>query len=274
MQTAESRTVLSRFSTVTALLALSLTILFFLPTEPSRLNFFIANIEFAFSLIETIPFFIAVIGLIGSFWILIANPDMNKKTWLIRQILPHCVLPSVTIFIFAQILLATDKGFEWWGILIVGLIAFSFVIYAEYQVIKPETNANTIFTLLLIALAHALFMAFAIALRASVSRVFVLVPAISIAVVFVSYRSVFLRTSGQFQSYWILVVVLICAQCAIGLYYLFLTPIQFGLLLTAILFISNGLVARIGQKDYKNLYIEPLVLGIFVVLMFLLSKLI
>lgn len=265
--------VLSRFSIVSALVALSLTLIYFLPEDVPARVLSIPGLQISFSPLQLIPLFIAIISLTGAYWVLISNPEIERKGWLVQQVLPNLVLPAINIFIFALILIQTNKSYEWWGILFAGVLTFSIILYAEYQVMKSNVSTNTIFTVLLISLAHALFMAFTIALRASISRIFLIIPAIVLASIFVSYRTIYLRTDGKFKSYWIYVVTFICFQFAIALYYLFLTPNQYGLILTAILFVSNAVIARIGQGDRKRLYIEPLVIGVFVLAVLLLGNL-
>lgn len=265
--------VLSRFSIVSALVALSLTLIYFLPEDVPARVLSIPGLQISFSPLQLIPLFIATISFTGAYWVLISNPEIERKGWLVRQVLPNLVLPAINIFIFALILTQTHKSYEWWGILFTGVLTFSIILYAEYQVLKSNVSTNTIFTVLLISLAHALFMAFTIALRASISRIFLIIPAIVLASIFVSYRTIYLRTDGKFKSYWIYVVTFICFQFAIALYYLFLTPNQYGLILTAILFVSNAVIARIGQGDRKRLYIEPLVIGVFVLAVLLLGNL-
>ena len=265
--------VLSRFSIVSALVALSLTLIYFLPEDVPVQVLSIPGLQISFSPLQLIPLFISIISLTGAYWVLISNPEIERKGWLVQQALPNLVLPAINIFIFALILTQTNKSYEWWGILFTGVLTFSIILYAEYQVLKSNVSTNTIFTVLLISLAHALFMAFTIALRASISRIFLIIPAIVLASIFVSYRTIYLRTDGKFKSYWIYVVTFICFQFAIALYYLFLTPNQYGLILTAILFVSNAVIARIGQGDRKRLYIEPLVIGVFVIAVLLLGNL-
>lgn len=272
MEAQKTSPVMNRFSIVTALLALFLTILFFLPAELASFPIRIATTVFYFSTAQLIPFLIAGIGLIGSYWILSAHPNVERKGLYLKEVVPNTILPTITILIFALILLQTDKGLTWWGILLMGLLAFVAVFYAEYQVLKPEIGANTIFTILLIALAHGLFMAFAIALRASVMRIFLISPAIMFAAGFVAYRTLFLRSEGNLRTNWVIIVIFVVTQFCVAFYYLFITPNQFGLFLTAVLFTTNALTARIGQGDHKHLYVEPIALVAFIVLFMLLSS--
>lgn len=274
MDSNKTKPALRQFSIVTALLALNLSIIFFLPAEPACVSLNLFGIAFTFSAIQLIPFFIAGISVVGSYWVLITNPDVSRKAWLVRQVVPNIVLPTITILIFALILMQTDKSLAWWGIFAIGLFAYTVVFYSEYQILKESVSGSTIFSVLLIALAHALFLAFVIALRASVTRFFILIPGIMLASAFVSYRTIFLRSEGKFRSFWIAVVVVLCTQFAIALYYLFITPNQYGLILTAVLFTGNALVTRIGQGDRKHLYIEPLALVLFIALLILFTKLV
>ncbi len=272
MEAQKSSLVLNRFSIVSALLALLLTILFFLPTDTGRFPITIGTTTITLSVIQFIPFFIAGVAFIGAFWILSAHPDVEGEGPVFKKILPNIILPTITVLVFALILLQTNKGLTWWAVLVVGLLAFMAVFYSEYQVLKPEIGANTIFTILLIALAHGLFMAFAIALRASIPRIFFIIPAVLIATAFVAHRTLFLRSEGQLQLSWVILVMAIVIQFCIAMYYLFITPNQFGLILTAILFVSNALTVRIGQGNKHYLYIEPLVLTLFIIVLMILSN--
>ena len=264
--------VMNRFSVVSALLSLLLTILFFLPTDTASIPITVGKTFFNLSMIQFIPFFIAGIAFIGSFWILSAHPSVTQKNKNLKQVLPNTILPAITVLVFALILVQAEKGITWWVVLMIGLIAFMAVFYSEYQVLKPEVSSNTIFTILLIALAHGLFMALSIALRASLARIFLIIPAILIAAGFVAHRTLFLRSEGQLQPSWVVLVIAIVMQFGIALFYLFITPNQFGLFLTAILFIANAMTTRIGQGNHKYLYVEPLILTVFIIILMVLTR--
>jgi hypothetical protein len=272
MEVHKNTTALNRFSIVLALLALNFLVIFFLPEKPMSKLIRISNIEFFFSLGQTLPLFIAIISLFGSYWILTAHSFASIKNRVIRQLIPNIVLPSITVLIFGLMLMETSKGLSWWAIMAVGLVSYSVIIYSEYKVLNPDLSSNTIFSILLISLAHALFMSLVIALRGSVSRIFLLIPAIILSAAFVSYRTIIFRSDGKLKSYWVIIAILITTQFAVALYYLFLSPSQYGLILTCILFLSNALITRIGKGDKSRLFFEPLVMSLFIVLIMFLSK--
>jgi hypothetical protein len=272
MEVHKNTTALNRFSIVLALLALNFLAIFFLPEKPMSKLIRISNIEFFFSLGQTLPLFIAIISLFGSYWILTAHSFASIKNRAIRQLIPNIVLPSITVLIFGLMLMETSKGLSWWAIMAVGLVSYSVIIYSEYKVLNPDLSSNTIFSILLISLAHALFMALVIALRGSVSRIFLLIPAIILSAAFVSYRTIIFRSDGKLKSYWVIIAILITTQFAVALYYLFLSPSQYGLILTCILFLSNALITRIGKGDKSRHFFEPLVMSLFIVLIMFLSK--
>jgi len=272
MEAPKDTTPLNRFSIVLALLALNYLTIFFISDNSMSKLLTVGNIVFFFSINQLLPLLIATISLFGSYWVLTANPVVVENNWRLRQLMPNIVLPSITVFIFGLILMETKQGLSWWAIMGVGLFFYSVILYSEYQVLNPKLSSNTIFSILLISLAHALFMAFAIALRGSVSRIFLLIPAIILSAAFVSYRTIFFRSEGTYNTYWVLIVILITTQFSIALYYLFLPPSYYGLILTCILFISNSLTTRIGKGDKSRLYIEPVILTVFIVLTMLFSK--
>lgn len=264
---------MARFSTVSALLALFFTSIYFLPTNFNTIKFQIGSASFSIQPFQFFPFFIAGIILLGSYWIMEVHPNLNHNGAIHRQVLPNLVLPTMSVLIYSYILVQTEKGLAWWGLLGLGVFIYMLVFYSEFQVFKPDVSSETIFTVLLIGLAHALFMVLAIALRASISRIFVLIPALSFAATFVIYRTLFLRSEGNVQIYWLIFDIFIISQFSIALYYLFITPNQYGFILTAILFSCNAFIVRTGQGDRKKLFIEPLAMILFVVLWIIFSKL-
>ena len=99
MEVHKNTTALNRFSIVLALLALNFLAIFFLPEKPMSKLIRISNIEFFFSLGQTLPLFIAIISLFGSYWILTAHSFASIKNRAIRQLIPNIVLPSITVLI-------------------------------------------------------------------------------------------------------------------------------------------------------------------------------
>ena len=272
MVTYKNNIVMSRFSTVSALLALFYTVIYFIPMELSAIEIRVGTTLFIFLPFQIILFFIVVIIFFGSYWILETHPNLIRRRNMMRQVLPNIVLPTMSVLIFSFILAQTSKGITWWGLLCLGVFFYMLILYSEYQVLKPDVSSGTVFTILLIGLAHALFMVLAIAMRASISRIFVLAPALVLVVTFVVFRTLFLRSGGKVRTYWIVFVTFIIGQFAVSLYYLFITPNQYGLTLTAILFSCNALTARIGHGDQKKLFIEPLAMSLFLILWIILSK--
>jgi hypothetical protein len=104
----------------------------------------------------------------------------------------------------------------------------------------------------------------AIALQASGMRLFLLLPSISVTIFFLVSRSLYLRTSGDWNWFWSIGVAFFVGQVALGLHYLPIQPLSFGLVLVGIAYPLTLLITAFKEgKKGINLIIEPSVLFLF-----------
>ncbi len=251
---------INRLSIILATLATFFAALFLIPREPinpgTNLFGFILN----FSLIGLIPLVLTVLTAGGCFWLFMTHPDREnfiKSPWVLT---PNVVLPSLATLIMSIMLTQLERNPSWWVALGVGLLIIGVILNAEYRVLAPEGEAYKVVAPLLISLAFALFLAFSISLAASQLRLYIQAGLILIASGFVAFRTIHLRTRGTGAFSRVFFCGLLCAEIAGAMYYLFLKPVQFGLIICGVLYVLTSLVVIEGPLTRRKL-IEPLVMA-------------
>jgi hypothetical protein len=113
----------------------------------------------------------------------------------------------------------------------------------------------------LTALAYALFLIMAMALRFSGARMFVLVPILFLAAGLISLRILHLDGTDRWDFPWAAGIGIICAQIGGGLHYWPLTPIQFSLAVTGPLYALTILSAGLTTENVplRRAVIGPLI---------------
>jgi hypothetical protein len=101
----------------------------------------------------------------------------------------------------------------------------------------------------LTALAFALFLIFAMALRFSGARLFLLVPALIFAAGLISLRILYLDGTDRWDYPWAAGIGIVCAQIGAGLHYWPLTPGQFGLAVTGPLYALTVLSVNLNTDN-------------------------
>ena len=255
---------INRFSIILATLATFFAALFLMPREPlnpgANLFGFIIN----FSLIGLVPLVLMLLCIGGCFWLFAANPNREKFVGTPWVMVPNIVLPGLGTLITSTLLIQLERNAVWWVALGLSLLIIGVILNAEYGVLYPEIEDYKVLAPLLTSLAFGLFLAFTISLAASKLRMYVQAFLILIAAIFVAYRTVHLRTNGK-ESFSI---VLACGV----FYYLFLTPIQYGLILCGILYILTALMSIEGSLTRRRLT-EPLVMAGLMVLLLVVASL-
>ena len=123
----------------------------------------------------------------------------------------------------------------------------------------------------LIGLSHGLFLILAVVLRTGRMRLYVIIPLIVFAAAFISLRTINLRTQGGWKPEYVLIISLLAGQIAVGFQYFFLNPLQYALLITALLYILISLACGIIQKlKIRELLVEPALMILLCVSMIIL----
>ena len=251
---------INRLSIILATLATFFAALFVIPREPinpgTNLFGFILN----FSLLGLIPLVLMALCAGGCFWLFMTHPEREtflKSPWVLT---PNVVLPSLATLIMSIMLTQLERNTSWWFALGVGLSIIGVILNAEYRVLAPGGEAYKVVAPLLISLAFALFLAFTISLAASQLRLYVQAVLILIAAGFVAFRTIHLRTRGKGAFSRVFFCGLLCSELAGAMYYLFLEPVQYGLVVCGVLYVLTSLVVIEGPLTRRKM-IEPLVMA-------------
>lgn len=173
---------------------------------------------------------------------LAATLSATGMNWLIGDALnlqrrvEHLMLPTLTTFVLGAFLSLLPDGTAWWAGLVFSLVLLASVYLAEYIAIDPAAPAYGFARAGLTALAYALFLITATALRFSSMRMFLLAPIIFLVVGLISLRILRLDGVNEWDFPWAAGIGIVCMQIGAGLHYWQLTPLQFGIALTGPLY--------------------------------------
>jgi len=242
-----------RLSIISAVIILAYALVPFVQIPPQsiaiRLPWAIFNLNFDFGTLVSI--LVALLAALGVDWLIQTHPYREGKT-LVR----HGLVPALTAWVIGVPLSLLEVGLEWWVVL-------TFVLVAEFLVVDTKSNAHLPASIGLTAISFALYLILAIALQSSGLRLFLLLPALVVTLFFLVSRSLFLRTSGDWNWFWSAGIAFFTGQLALGLHYLPIQPLTFGLLLVSISYPLTLLVIAMkeGRKGY-SLFTEPIAMFI------------
>jgi Protein of unknown function (DUF5656) len=210
---------------------------------------------FAYSLTFATAMTLVAAGLTasGMDWILRSHPATAGQ-----RTLEHWLLPCLTALIVGVLLNILPAGRAWWIGFAAGAAILLAVFIAEYIAVDPGAPMYTLASAGLIALSHAIFLLFVIALQIAGARLFVIVPATFLAAALASLRTLRLRLSGRWDLPWAIAIGLICTQVAAGVHYWPLSPLQLGLILLAPLYALTALAASLAEEvPVRSALAEP-----------------
>ena len=207
-----------------------------------------------------VSFLVACLAASGTDWLLREHPSSQN-----HPMGPHLLLPALTAWVIGLPLQQKALGFFWWIGIFLGGGTLILVLIAEFTVLDPDDSNYSLATVGLTIVAYALYFLLAVTLKASLFRLYLLVPALTIVVFFVNLRILHLRLRGKWAFQEAGISALIMAQVTIATFYLPLTPISFGLILLGFAYGLTSMFANLGDgKTWKEAIPEPLVvLAIF-----------
>lgn len=243
---------INRLSIVSAaiMLAFALTQIVSFPAQ--QLSFPVAGIALDFNLDfnTIINFLTMVLAAAGMDWLIHTNPDHVNyhHRWSYIQ---HWILPVLTTLVIGIALNSFARSPYFWIIYLLGSLLLIAIFIAEYNVVSTDDVRIPIATVGLTALSFALFLLLGIAVSSGNLRLYVRLPLLSLGLVMVIARALRLRT-GEWHVAWAVICSIIVAEVAVGLHYLPVSPIQYGLLLVGIAYSLTSLVTAILESR-KNL---------------------
>ncbi len=192
----------------------------------------------------------------GMDWLLRSHPALRE-----RSTVEHWLLPSLTAFIIGVLLDSLPAGPTWWAALAIGGALLVSVFLAEYVAVDPGAPMYALAAAGLIALSYTLFLLFVIALQIADARLFLSLPAVSLAAGLVSLRTLHLRLGGRWDFPWAIGIGIVITQMAAGLHYWPLTPLQSGLILLGPLYGLTALAYSLSQDlPLRSAFAEPAII--------------
>lgn len=253
----------TQLNIVMAFIGLCLGFTNFLPNESVNriLQFLFGDNTFDISVNQLILLIVGFVSSAGTLWFLISQSEIKESSGQIKQLLPHIFIPVLTSVTLAYTLSQMVRSPLWWLVYLLGLALVGVVLVAEKADLINTASQSPIPVISLTSLSIGLFLLGVIVLRTIGPRLYVLIPTIGLAAGFVSFRFISLRLRQK--PFWELItaIVLIVAQLAAALYYLFINALQFGLILTGVLYFLVTLsVGYQNQKKGRALLVEPLIM--------------
>jgi hypothetical protein len=217
-------------------------------------------LEIEINIQTIVSFLVACLAASGTDWLLREHPSSQNQ-----RLAPHLLLPALTAWVIGVPLHQRAFGLYWWIGIFLGGGALILVLMAEYTVVDVNDTNYSLASIGLTTVAYALFFLLAVTLRVSQIRLFLLVPALTLVITFVSLRILHLRQREKWAFQEAGISALIMAQISVAAHYLPLSPLSFGLSLLGPAYGLSSLFGNLGDgKTWGEAILEPLaVLGIF-----------
>lgn len=181
----------------------------------------------------------------------------------------HWLLPTLTAWALGAVL-RTLPGLWWWSGFGVGGVLLLLTLLAEYASVSPEDSRYLPASAGLVALAFGLYLALAVALQAANTRLYLVLPALMGAALLVALRVYHLRLEGVWHILPALVTALVSTELAAGLHYFPLSPVRYGLVLTAFFYALATLIGGLlQQRRLRSILLESgILLGLNLLIAF------
>ncbi len=235
----------------------------YLTLEPISLSYQFLGIQFAFqiSFKTIVSILVAGLAAAGSDWLLRDHPAMREsyKNW--KSSFQHWLLPGLTAWVIGVPLNTLATSPDWWIIFGMGGVLLVLVFMAEYSVVDVKVVQHPLATIGLTAISFALFLILAIAVRSSDFRLFMMLPALVVAIWLVSLRTLYLRLNGRWFFVWATVIAGVIGQIAMALHYWPLSPVRFGLILLGPGYALTNIAGSLQTgKPLSKALLEPAVM--------------
>lgn len=252
-----------RLSVVTAviLLGYALTPFVSLPERLVSLQLpgFLFELRLNFSTLVAI--LVSLIAAAGTDWLIQTHPHLEGKLRL-----PHWLLPALTAWAIGVPLTTLQIGLEWWVVFTLGGVLFLMVVLAEYIVVDVQDIRHAPASIGLTAVSFALYLVLAVSVHAAGLRLYTLILTLAPTLFLISLRALYLRSGGRWYPAWAAGITWVVSQLAVGLHYLPLSPLRFGLLLLAAAYGLTSLAAGLEEgRGLRFVWLEPLVMAVLLV---------
>jgi hypothetical protein len=249
---------IDRVSTLIGMILLTYVIAHFINLPGRQLSIQLPGLYLGIQLgvQEIVAILVALMTASGTDWLLRSHPHLANK-----PLGEHWLLPGVTAWIIGLPLLQLPLSLTWWiGFVLAGTLLI-LVLLAEYIVVDPSDLRHQPAAAGLTAVAFSLFLILCASLKFAGPRLFLLVPAIALAVFLVSLRTLRLRFSNEWAFIEAGLVTLVTIQIAVPMNYWPLSPVAFGLALLGPAYSLTNLFGNLAEGEPpRKALIEPFVI--------------
>jgi hypothetical protein len=247
----------------TILLAYALTPFINIPATDLTLNLPFGVFSYSLNFSTIVSILVAALAAVGVDWLLRSHPHHEEKVSV-----QHSLLPALTAWVIGIPLSTLGFGLAWWTLFAMGGILLVLVFIAEYIVVDfsdvrfgPAAGG-------LNALSFALFLILTISIRTAGLRLYLALPAVALPIFLISLRTLYLRSNGQWRLVWAAGITLVVVQIAIGLQYLPVSPLGYGLYLVGPGYaITNAAVSLEEGRTLRSFWLEPVVIVVLLMLL-------
>lgn len=263
---------LNRFSIVLAFLALGFAMIYLLSADVTASELDILGIRFELSYYSFIPLLLALLAVVGAVWIFSTHPIWQIEKLNFFRMLPHLMLPFISTLILAIVLSQSARSPIWWIVFLTGYIIVALILRAEY-VLFEDTGIDSLgYSILVISFSFGLFLLLTIALKNSNVRMVAQFLLLLLSSLFVSFRLLSLHEGGADKHLMALLASWIVTQLAVGLHYIFIPPIQYGILLTGLLYSLSSWLSQYRSEKKLHQYPEPILMSFVTIILIVVSS--
>lgn len=262
---------LNRFSILLAFLALGFALVYLLPTENDAAIGNILGIQFELSFYNFIPFLLAMLTVVGTVWVFSVHPIWKRERLSFFRLIPHLMLPFIATLILAIVLRQSARSPIWWVVFLTGYTIITLLLRAEYVLIEGAGINSLGYSVLVISAAFGLFLLLTIALKNSNVRMIAQFLLIFFSALFVSFRLLSLQEGNKDPILKALLASMMVVQLSVALHYVFIPPVQYGLLLTGLLYSLSSWLSQFNPEKKWHQYLEPILMSLITIAMVVVS---
>lgn len=227
--------------------------------ETQILGFYI---QFQLDIQKILPPFVSILTATGMDWLLRDHPKLGGKTTL-----PHFLIPSITAWAISVPVFQLELNALWWISILISTLVLAIVFVSEYILLDTEDSLWTPASIIIIAIAFALYFLLVSSLRSGDTRLYLFLPSFSVATFLLIARVIHIQTRGQWMWLETIFATLILGELAAALHYLPISPRKFGFITAGFTYLLSNFIAGFHpKKENRQTLIETTLLTIIFVL--------
>lgn len=247
-----------RLSVLAASILLAYSFLPFIRIPERGLVVQLAGIVFEFKVnfFTIIALISAGMAATGTDWLLGDHPGLGAQPTY-----QHWLIPAMTTWVIGVSLSTLGVGPQWWAVFGFGGLLLVLVLISEYIVVDPYNTYHALAAAGLTAVSYALFLILTVTLVASGARLYVLLPALGVAVFLFTLRNLHLRLNGRWYFLWAGGITLIISQFVAALHYWPISPLRYGLVILGLAYALSSIAGSVEEgRAWREIWLEPVLM--------------